>query len=75
MKLHVLFNDDGHILAAVQLDSAVPVRVRPMPDEQARHRTADVFVPCEYQHYDLAAICQRLRVDVKGQFPDLKAKD
>jgi hypothetical protein len=34
-----------------------------------------VYVPAEYQHYDLVGICQRLRVDIKGEFPNLKAKD
>jgi hypothetical protein len=75
VKLYVIFNRDGEILAAVQLDPAAPVRVRPVVDEQAGHRAADVYVPAEYQHYDLAAVCQRLRVDAKGKFPNLKAKE
>jgi hypothetical protein len=75
MKLHVVFNKDGEILAAARLDSAAPVRTRPIADEQAGHRAADVYVPAEYRHHDLAAICERLRVDVKGKFPDLKAKE
>jgi hypothetical protein len=75
MKLHVVFNKDGEILAAARLDSAAPVRARPIADEKAGHRVAEVFVPAEYRHHDLAAICERLRVDVKGKFPDLKAKE
>jgi hypothetical protein len=74
MKLHVVFNKDGEILGAAHLDAATPVRARPMADEQAGQRAAEVYVPAEYHHYDLAAVCQRLRVDVKGKFPDLKAK-
>jgi hypothetical protein len=46
-----------------------------MADEHAGHRAADVYVPAEYQHYDLAAVCQRLRVEVTGKYPDLKAKE
>jgi hypothetical protein len=75
MKLHVVFDKDGEILGAAQVDAAAPVRARPMPDEKAGHRAADVHVPAEYRHYDLAAVCKRLRVDVKGKFPDLKAKE
>jgi hypothetical protein len=75
MKLHVVFNQDGEILAAVQLDPGATVRARPRADEQAGHRAADIYVPAEYGHYDLAAVCQRLRVDVSGKFPDLKAKE
>jgi hypothetical protein len=72
MKLHVVFNKDGEILAAVQLDSGASVRARPVADEEAGHRAADVYIPPEYQHYGLAAVCQRMRVDVKGKFLDLK---
>jgi hypothetical protein len=75
MKLHVVFNQDGEILGAAQLDGAARVRVRPIADEKAGHRAADVYVAAEYRHWDLAAVCQRLRVDVKGKFPDLKAKE
>jgi hypothetical protein len=75
MKLHVVFGKDGEILGAAQLDGDAPVRARPMGDEKAGHRAADVYVPAEYQHYDLAAVCQRLRVDVRAKFPELKAAD
>ena len=47
MKLHVVFNKDGEILGAARVDSAAPVRARPIPDEQAGHRAADVYVPAE----------------------------
>ena len=81
MKLHVVFNKEGEILGAVQLgsapgqpDSGPRIRVRPIADEQAGQRAADVHVPAEFHHYDLAAVCQRLKVDVSGKFPNLKAK-
>lgn len=73
MKLHVVFNSDGEILGAVRLGADAPVRVRPIADEEAGHQAADVYVPTEYRHYDLAAVCQRLKVDAKGKFPELKA--
>jgi hypothetical protein len=74
MKLHVVFNSDGEILGAAQLDTAAPVRALPIADEQAGQKAADVYVPPEYQNYDLAGVCQKLKVDVTGKFPDLKPK-
>lgn len=74
MKLHVVFNKDGEILAAAHLDTATQVRARPVADEQAGHRAAEVYVPGEYQHYDLAGVCQRMKVDTKGKLPSLKAR-
>jgi hypothetical protein len=75
MKLHIVFNKDGEILGAAQLDTAAPVRARPLADEKEGHRAAQVYVPTEYQHYDMADVCHRLRVDVKGKFPELKVKE
>jgi hypothetical protein len=75
MRLHVVFNQDGDILGAARLGGDAPVRARPVADEQAGHRAAEVYVPAEFQHFDLAAVCQRLRVDPAGKFPDLKVKD
>lgn len=74
MKLHVVFEENGRILGAVQLDGPRAVVARPMADEQAGHRFAEVYVPAEYRHYDLAAVCQRMTVDVKGEFPALRTK-
>jgi hypothetical protein len=74
MRLHVVFNQDGDILGAARLGGDAPVRARPVADEQSGHRAAEAYVPAEYQHYDLAAVCQRLRVDTTGRFADLKAK-
>jgi hypothetical protein len=74
MRLHVVFDKDGGILAAARSDSTGPLRVRPMADEQAGQQAAEVHVPPEYAHYDLAAVCQRLKVSVKGRFPELTTK-
>ena len=74
MKLHVVYDKNGDILGAVHLGSS-PIRVRPTADEHAGHRAADVYVPTEYHHYDLADVCHRLRVDVGAKFPALKTKD
>jgi hypothetical protein len=74
MKLHVLFDKNGDILAAASRHAGTALRARPIPDEQAGQRTADVHVPAEYTHYDVAGICRRLKVDVKGKFPELKLR-
>jgi hypothetical protein len=73
MRLHVVFDSSGEILAAAHLGSAA-VRARPRADEQAGQQAADIYLPVEYQHYDLGAVCHRLRVDVAGKFPEVKAK-
>jgi hypothetical protein len=75
MRLHVVFDKNGEILGAVKLGADAPVRARPIADEQSGRRSADVYVPVEYRHYDLVGVCQKLKVDVKGKVPDLKAKD
>lgn len=75
MKLHVVFNKDGDILAAAHLDSNAPVRLRPIADEKAGHRAAEVYVPTEYQRYDLAGVCRQMKVDNKAKLPGLTAKE
>ena len=75
MKLHVVFDRDGNIVGAAQVHADAPLRARPIPDEHAGHRSADVYVPVEYGHYDLAGVCQRLRVDATAKFPELKLRD
>jgi hypothetical protein len=75
MRLHVVFNENGDILGAALLDSVGPIRARPVADERAGQRAADVSVPPEYAHYDVLAVCRRLRVSVEERFPELRAKE
>ncbi len=75
MKLHVVFNKDGEILGAVKLGGDSPIRVRPIVDQKIGHREAEVYVPAEYHHYDLTTICQRMKVNVEGKFPNLTMKE
>jgi hypothetical protein len=75
MRLRVVFNEKGNILAAAPLDSLGPLRARPVADERAGQRAADVDVPPEYGDYDVLAVCRRLRVSVEGKFPELRAKE
>jgi hypothetical protein len=69
-----VFNEKGNILAAALLDSRGSVRARPVANEQAGQRAAEVDVPAEYADYDVLAVCRRLKVSVEGKFPELKAK-
>jgi hypothetical protein len=75
MKLHVVFDREGNIVGAARVDVRPALRARPLPDEHEGHRSADVYVPVEYGHYDLAGVCQRLRVDPTAKFPELKPRD
>ena len=75
MKLHVVFDAEGKILGAAQIVPGAKIRARPIADKHAGHRAADVYVPAEYHHFDLAAVCDRLIVDAGGPFPNLKARD
>jgi hypothetical protein len=70
-----MYDQAGEILAVVQLDVESPVRARPIPHPSKGHQVADVDVPTEYRHHDLAAICAKLRVHVAGKSPELKQKE
>jgi len=74
MRLHVVFNKNGDILGAAQVDAKSRIRARPIPDENEGHRAAEVDVPKDYQHLDLASVCEKLRVDVKEKLPSLKPR-
>ena len=64
MKLQVLHDAKGSILAAVVLDSR---HDGPMPRLSVRRgqKILEVDVPAEHGKTDLAAVCTTLRVDAK----------
>ena len=66
MRLHLLHDSSGRILAAARLDaeSKVPVP-RPMAARGRQARATEIEVPAAYHGHDLPTICQTLRVDVK----------
>jgi hypothetical protein len=74
MKLHVVYAEDGAILGVARADAANGIQVRPRADEKAGERAAEVAVPAEYEHHDMAGILRELRVDIKGTAPELKPK-
>ena len=80
MKLHVMYDQSGRIVAAVRLDAdakqsrregvAVPVR----PVLKRGHASADLDVPAEHSHLAFHEACQRLMVDTSGDKHYLKAR-
>ena len=73
MKLHVLFDRGGRILAAAQIDSETTVQARPMASETEGHRTAEIEVPQEFREHRLADICTKTIVDTAQEIPRLRA--
>ncbi len=70
MKLHVLHDRTGRILAAVHLDPPeLPEggvgELRPVP--QKGQMSGDFEVPCEYADLGFAEACRTLRVDTRSR--------
>jgi len=63
MKLALVHDEDGRILAASELDGGELI-ARPNPASPA-HSALEVDVPEEQRKGTLLDICQRLRVDTK----------
>lgn len=64
MKLSLVFNSKGNILAAarIDVDSKVPL---PRPVATKNLKALELEVPTEYCHCDLGTVCQSLRVDAR----------
>ncbi|MGZ8365160.1 MAG: hypothetical protein ACXW37_02290 [Nitrospira sp.] len=64
MKLSLVFNAKGNIVAAARVDveSNVPL---PRPVATKKLKALELEVPTEYRHCDLGTVCQSLRVDAK----------
>ena len=83
MKLHVLYDQTGHIVAAVRLDvKSAGKRTKegmmagaPRPSVPAGHSAADVVVPHEHSSLTLDRICQALYVHVADGQTALKARE
>jgi hypothetical protein len=64
MRLSIVHDRDGRILAAADLDADDPDGATPRPVAvNPEHTTIELDVPNEYQQGDLREICERLRVD------------
>lgn len=64
MKLALVFNSKGNIVAAARVDveSKVPL---PRPIATKKLKAIELEVPTEYRDHDLGTVCQCLRVDAK----------
>jgi hypothetical protein len=64
VKLALVFNSKGNIVAAarIDIDSKVPL---PRPVATKKLKALELEVPTEYCHQDLGTVCQCLRVDAK----------
>lgn len=61
MRLRVVCDETGRILAAAELDDG-GLTILPEPVD-AQHAAVDVDVPYEHRKSDLADLCRSLRVD------------
>jgi hypothetical protein len=81
MKLHVMFDKEGRILAAAHLpesmepDGKPSIRMRPIAKEGTGHSTAVLYVPAEHHHVELGQLCRLLKVDTKAKTRSLKMTD
>lgn len=75
MKLHVVFDGDGTILAAAHHDAAAPVAVRPMPDEKHGERSAQVDLPEGHEPRKLAELVERMVVADRGDYFELVTRE
>jgi hypothetical protein len=74
MKLCVLYNRSGKILAAVQLNQPLLLdkyMSAPRPVPQKGQRVADMEVPEEFRHLSFLDACTRLKIDIKAKRPVL----
>jgi len=81
MKIHVMHDKSGKIVAAVRLDEdksnpddrghrIAPPRPVPKPG----FTSVELDVPSEHAHLSFHELCQQLRVETSGAKPHLKLK-
>ena len=74
MKIHVLYDHSGEILAAVDIQDEAPERGRLRPIPQERQRAADFDVPAEHSRLKFVDVVPRLRVNVNADVHHLILK-
>jgi hypothetical protein len=75
MKMHVLYDASGEILAAVELSEGASediLQVRPVA--KSDQYSADLDVPPDLAHLSFKDVCEKLVVDVAQKVPRLKAR-
>ena len=71
MKMHVLYDASGQILAAVELSEST-LQVRPVA--KSDQYTADLDVPPALADLSLKDVCEKLVVDVAQKVPRLRSR-
>ena len=79
MKLHVVYDWQGNIIAAGYQDLSAPQAAGlPTPRfgsvAMSNQKVAECDVPAEYVQFDLKDIIERLQVDVRSSQPRLISK-
>jgi len=81
MKLHVMYDQTGRIVAGVRLDADESKQRDPggmtgtvRPVSKSGHASAELEVPAEHAHLTFTEVCQRLMVDTSGDKRYLKAR-
>ena len=80
MKLHVMYDPNGKIAAAVRLDADGTAKSRHLgrrleglrPVLRPGHSSADLDVPAEHAHLTFAEVCRQLVVETSDTKPRLK---
>jgi hypothetical protein len=75
MKMHVLYDARGQILAAVELSEGASkdaLQVRPVA--KSDQYTADLDVPAALAHMSFKDVCETLVVDVDQKVPRLRSR-
>jgi hypothetical protein len=83
MKMHVMYDSGGRIVAAVRLDENTASKSRQFgrrlggvrPVMKPGHACADLDVPAEHADLSFAEACRRLMVETKAKGPYLKLAD
>jgi hypothetical protein len=76
MKMHVLYDASGQILAAVELsESASKDSLQVRPVAKPGQNSADMDVPAALAHLSFKDACEKLVVDVAQKAPGLKARN
>jgi hypothetical protein len=73
MRLFVLYDQGGRIVAATRLDPHA--RFEPaLPKAEPGQSRAELELPAEYAHFTFAQACRQMMVDTTGDTPRLIAR-
>ena len=75
MKIHVLYDDSGQILAAAELsESASKDSLQVRPVAKPGQYSADMDVPAALAHLSFKDACEKLTIDVAQKVLRLRAQ-